>query len=155
MRSADVDALGSIADLLAENWTTHRWPQLADALESLGRTLESPDATGLRDHPAKKIPAHDWQRVVDYGHAHDREALVATAARGSMDDIRVRVTQMNAWPPDPRISRGLAAWLLDLPFRATSSQPVWNQIFDMIVVSADERVQAMLAETQQPGWSWP
>lgn len=134
-------ALAAIVDA----WKLTPATELVEVADALSLRAESAAAKALRAAP-KNVADAAWDAVHAAGGIEDRGALAATLHRAQLDSIHRRALALVALPPDPRLASMLHRLLLDPPFRATSSQPVWTQLFDYVYRHPDPRTLAVARE---------
>lgn len=155
LRSGERGACLEILELLLTRWRSTPTAELAHAISGLSHAIESDEARALRDPKMKKVSLSAWNAVEAPGDIADRGALLAALSRGRTGDIGVWLTQVETWPRDPRIADTLCGWLLELPFRSTSSRSAWGTALRILKAQQDPRSATRLAPIVEPQWLWP
>jgi DNA-binding beta-propeller fold protein YncE len=124
-------------------WRATPWAALVPAAVALSERLESPAARALRSGD-KVVDDAAWNAVLARGDEVDLGALFATFHRAPLPSLLRRAAALVDLPPDPRLAHLLHRLLQAPPFRATSSQPVWNQVFDAVLRHPDPATLAVV-----------
>lgn len=134
----------SLADVLAA-WRVDPRPELIPQALALSLAHESAAAAALR--PGDKAVDDDaWDAVAAADRPEDVGALCATFHRTALPSLKLRAATIAELPPDPRVAHLLHQLLRVPPFRATSSQPVWNVLFDAVLRHPDPQTLAVVRE---------
>lgn len=153
-RRADIEMCRSLLHLMLERWTQSPLPRLARCIEHLEALVEDDDARALRVCDDKRIPQDAWLHLAADPNVLRRNALMDTLRRGRTAEVRERLEPIAGWPLDPCVSGVLTGWLEGPPFRATSSQPLWNTIFDILHRHQDPRTLQMYSRFQEPDFEF-
>jgi len=127
--------------LMLACWREAPDARLAELVEQLGDTLEPPDARALRDE--RKVPQKTWDAMAKT--EGTLGVLCAIANATVQKEILGRVKHLCSRPADPRVSGAFLGWLQDLPFRALSSRPIWDEVFAYLESNPDTRTPGVLA----------
>lgn len=141
---APTDARASLAAAL-RTWRRTPWRELVPAAVALSEQVESAAARALRAGEGP-VPDEAWDAVFAAGRPEDAGALFATFHRAPLASLLVRVRSVAALGPDPRLAHLVHRLLRVPPFRATSSQPVWNALFDAVLAHPDPETLAVVRE---------
>jgi hypothetical protein len=141
---APSDARAQLAAAL-ETWRRTPWRELVPAAVALSELVESPAARALRAGEGP-VPDEAWDAVFAAGRPEDAGALFETFHRAPLASLLVRVRSVAALGPDPRLAHLVHRLLRVPPFRATSSQPVWNALFDAVLAHPDPETLAVVRE---------
>ncbi len=114
---------------LVQAWRSGPAAALLEAVVRVAPHAETALGTALRAVDGKVDPAL-WDEVLAREPFRDLGALADTAHRTSSKDAQTRIARLCALPSDPRRSAAFGRWLVAIPFRATSTQPAWAQMFD-------------------------
>ncbi|MBL8919549.1 MAG: TIGR02996 domain-containing protein [Myxococcaceae bacterium] len=84
-----------------------------------------------------------FRAAVKKASAMDRGPLLAAATKGTLADVRDRLSALTAWPRDPRTTRMLVELLSSVPWSSDSSKPAWTAAFELMVRQNDARFVAL------------
>jgi hypothetical protein len=138
------DAAGALAEALA-TWARTPWAELVPAAVALSAAAESAEARALRDGEGA-VDDDRWDAVLARGRPEDLGAVLATFHRAPLSSLLERAKALATIGPDPRLAHLLHRLLRVPPFRATSSQPVWNAVFDAVLKHPDPATLAVVRE---------
>jgi hypothetical protein len=130
-------------DALLAAWRADPQPEHIPAAQALSAQLESAAARALREGE-QAVDDHAWNKVSSAGAPADVDALCATFHRTTLPGLIQRAAALAELPPDPRVAHLLHRLLRAPPFRATSSQPVWNQLFETVLRHPDPATLAVV-----------
>jgi hypothetical protein len=138
-----------LLDELLVAWRATRDPALARLVAEVGRRCAPVKGAALA-HLNQAALRVQWPVVANAAHPQDLPLLLETLG-GTLADLRLQVQQLALRAPDPRLSLGLAEWLVSFPHRSNTSRPIWRRVGDILLAHADERTLPVLEATLASG----
>ncbi len=140
------DPNGALAALLVA-WRDRPSAQLADVIATLSRRAKMPGEIRGKTASARA----GWTKRAADAQPLDIGPLLASLADATSGDALKRLTHVKRWLPDPRVDAALVDLLFAVPYRATSTQPFWKQLFVLARQITDRRQLARLASWDGQG----
>ena len=140
--AADDARFDDVLDGLLAAWARAPHLDIAAQIDAASRLCATPTPPELR---GKKRTAIDgWLEREARGRAADVPALLEALADVESTDAKVRLERLAARGPDPRLDAAIVALLEAPPWRATSTKPVWEAVFERLAAVRDVRLAARL-----------
>jgi uncharacterized protein (TIGR02996 family) len=138
---------GEALDALLDAWRRTRLPAIADAVDTVSRTID--DALPPIDDALRGAAYHAaWIAVAEEELSIDVGRLLPGLLREPLGELLIeRVRRIVRRPEDPRIAAGLVAMVLEPP--ATSQSIIgklWGPVFDALETLGDVRHRKALAK---------
>ncbi len=121
--------------LLLAAWKAEPSDALADAIGLVSSRLKVPAL--VRGKGKAALTA--WTARANTAKPQDVPVLLEVLADASSGEGLARLAQIAKWMPDPRIDAALVDLLDRVPYRATSTQPFWNAVFELAGTITDVR----------------
>jgi uncharacterized protein (TIGR02996 family) len=131
---ANAKRLPEALAVLLDAWRGSGTPELADAIETIGKRLAAtqPSLAG------KTVAAHRaWRKAAKGRRAEDLDRLLATWRDVPATEVAARAELLREWPADPRRDRAVVAMLCESPYRTTPA--VWTQLCALTEMIRDVR----------------
>lgn len=128
---------------LLERWRDRPDPVLADAIDVVSAgERRSPFTGSLTAQLAAAIEAIDHHEDASLP-----SILETLAAQRSIAQATVIAQHLvDHWPPDPRFTPVMQAWLQNAPWTSSGSLKVWRRLFKLLERSQDQRLLLLFAE---------
>lgn len=128
-RAAAKSAPAEILAALLDAWADNRHPSIVELVDAAARrALETRAPRKLAATLAERHA--QWLTVARARDPLDLDWLIASLIPSRVEQARERLTELDAWPDDPRIVIGLLGLCRTKPL--VTHRPLWTQIFRAI-----------------------